>query len=210
MKTGLRQWRKHGQGVWRIGTYHGLDGWSFWSIGLGRNAVLIECSGERLRYVVIEVADAERTVRRSAWPRPGDPAALPRGPGTRLGDTGPGTETAGVAAMTQEPRQARIEFVNSHRLDYESHRAALERECEPHHRLERRGLAAPGPDLSGLECLRSGRASRDVFSFWSTQLEVASPEAPVEPVSPGAPAGVDVVDWLEGRLREAPVRPGGS
>jgi len=25
--------------------------------------VLIECSGERLRYVVVEVADAERTVR---------------------------------------------------------------------------------------------------------------------------------------------------
>ena len=63
VKTGLRQWRKHGQGVWRVGIYHGLDGWSFWSIGLGRNAVLIECSGERFRYVVIEVADAERTVR---------------------------------------------------------------------------------------------------------------------------------------------------
>jgi len=62
VKTGLRQWRQHGQGVWRLGTYHGLDGWSFWSIGLGRNAVLIECSGERFRYVVIEVADAERTV----------------------------------------------------------------------------------------------------------------------------------------------------
>ena len=60
---GLHQWRKHGQGVWRVGTYHGLDGWSFWSIGLGRNAVLIECSGERLRYVVIEVEDARRTVR---------------------------------------------------------------------------------------------------------------------------------------------------
>ncbi len=62
VKTGLRQWRNHGQGVWRIGTYHGLDGWSFWSIGLGRNAVLIECSGERFRYVVIEVADAQHTV----------------------------------------------------------------------------------------------------------------------------------------------------
>jgi len=63
VKIGLRQWRKHGQGVWRLGTYHGLDGWSFWSIGLGRNAVLIECSGERFRYVVVEVADAQRTVR---------------------------------------------------------------------------------------------------------------------------------------------------
>ncbi len=63
VKTGLHQWRKHGQGVWRIGSYHGLDGWSFWSIGLGRNAVLIECSGERFRYVVIEVADPQGTVR---------------------------------------------------------------------------------------------------------------------------------------------------
>ncbi len=63
VKIGLRQWRKHGQGVWRVGTYHGLDGWSFWSIGLGRNAVLIECSGERFRYVIIEVADARATVR---------------------------------------------------------------------------------------------------------------------------------------------------
>ena len=62
-KTGFRQWRKHGQGVWRVGIYHGLDGWSFWSIGVGRNAVLIECSGERFRYVVVEVADAAETVR---------------------------------------------------------------------------------------------------------------------------------------------------
>ena len=63
VKTGFHQWRKHGSGVWRVGVYHGLDGWSFWSIGLGRNAVLIECSGERFRYVVIEVADAAGTVR---------------------------------------------------------------------------------------------------------------------------------------------------
>ncbi len=63
VKTGLHQWRKHGQGVWRVGTYHGLDGWSFWSIGLGRNAVLIECSGGRFRHVVIEVRDPKLTVR---------------------------------------------------------------------------------------------------------------------------------------------------
>ena len=63
VKIGFHQWRRHGQGAWRVGIYHGLDGWSFWSIGLGRNAVLIECSGEQFRYVVIEVADAQRTVR---------------------------------------------------------------------------------------------------------------------------------------------------
>jgi len=63
VRVGLRKWRRHGTGVWRVGVYHGLDGWSFWSIGLGRNAVLIEFSGERFRYVVVEVSDAETTVR---------------------------------------------------------------------------------------------------------------------------------------------------
>lgn len=63
VRSGLRNWRRHGQGIWRLGVYHGIDGWSFWSIGIGRNAVLIECSGERFRYLVIEVADPQRAVR---------------------------------------------------------------------------------------------------------------------------------------------------
>ena len=82
VQTGIRQWRKHGQGVWRLGTYHGLDGWSFWSIGLGRNAVLIECAGERLHYVVIEVADPERTVREIRLAAGRATQQIPRGPGT--------------------------------------------------------------------------------------------------------------------------------
>lgn len=49
-------------GLFRVGPYHSLAGWSFWSIGLGRNAVLIESRG-RWRYVVIEVADPKATVR---------------------------------------------------------------------------------------------------------------------------------------------------
>lgn len=63
VRSGLRNWRKHGQGIWRLGIYHGIDGWSFWSIGVGRNAVLIECSGEHFRYVVVEVGDPARTVK---------------------------------------------------------------------------------------------------------------------------------------------------
>ncbi len=82
VQTGLRQRRKHGQGVWRLGTYHGLDGWSFWSIGLGRNAVLIECSGERLHYVVIEVADPERTVQEIRRAAGRATQQVPGGPGT--------------------------------------------------------------------------------------------------------------------------------
>ena len=71
VRSGLRNWRKHGQGIWRLGIYHGIDGWSFWSIGVGRNAVLIECSGEHFRYVVVEVGDPARTVKED--PRGGCP-----------------------------------------------------------------------------------------------------------------------------------------
>ncbi len=107
MKTGLRQWRKHGSGVWRLGVYHGLDGWSFWSIGVGRNAVLIECSGQRFRFVVVEVADPAETVReisaaaeRLSGGNPDvvetNPRAVARGPDQAfrrtLGDAGPGQD----------------------------------------------------------------------------------------------------------------------
>jgi hypothetical protein len=63
VKIGFHQWRRHGGGLWRVGAYHGLDGWSLWSIGIGRNAVLFECRGAHFRYVVVEVADPDRTVQ---------------------------------------------------------------------------------------------------------------------------------------------------
>jgi hypothetical protein len=95
VRTGLRQWGSHGHGVWRIGAYHGLDGWSFWSIGLGRNAVLIECLGERFRYVVIEVADARQTVEeiRVAIRKAAEGTA--RGPGTSPPTPADGPERRG-------------------------------------------------------------------------------------------------------------------
>jgi hypothetical protein len=49
-------------GLFRVGPYHSLEGWSFWSIGLGQNAVVVECTGVRWRHIVVEVADPERTV----------------------------------------------------------------------------------------------------------------------------------------------------
>lgn len=48
-------------GLFRLGTYHSLDGWSFWAIGLGRNAVVVETDGARYRFVVVEVASPEAT-----------------------------------------------------------------------------------------------------------------------------------------------------
>lgn len=101
VRSSLRNWRHHGQGLWRLGVYHGFDGWSFWSIGLGRNAVLIECSGERFRYVVVEVADPGRTVReiRAAAAPPELPRA--RWPGNGL------TGTAGAPGERCPPRAGR-------------------------------------------------------------------------------------------------------
>jgi len=43
--------------VYRLGVFRGRDGWSFWACGLGRGAVLIETTGYRFRFVVVEVAD---------------------------------------------------------------------------------------------------------------------------------------------------------
>jgi hypothetical protein len=49
-------------GLIRLGSYHSIDGWSFWAIGLARNAVVVEASGARYRYVVVEVEDPAATV----------------------------------------------------------------------------------------------------------------------------------------------------
>ncbi len=55
--------RKAGQtGFVRVGPYHSTLGWSFWSIGLGRNAVVVETDGTRWRYLVIEVENPQATV----------------------------------------------------------------------------------------------------------------------------------------------------
>ena len=49
-------------GLFRLGTYHSPQGWSFWSIGLARNALVIETSGARYGFVIVEVADPASTV----------------------------------------------------------------------------------------------------------------------------------------------------
>ncbi len=61
IRTKLRT-RAGRSGIIRLGTYHSLDGWSFWAVGLARNAVVVELSGARFRFVVVEVADPAGTV----------------------------------------------------------------------------------------------------------------------------------------------------
>ena len=87
--------------------------------------------------------------------------------------------------------------MTSHRLDYESHRAALGRECDLL-------LGAGGEELSVRvqtcpEWLLSDLIGHlgDVFMFWRAQLEAASPDSPSEPPSKGAPADSELAGWFE-------------
>ena len=88
--------------------------------------------------------------------------------------------------------------MNSHRLDYESHRAAFERECDLILNASGDALELPVPTCPEWQVSDLVGHLADVFTFWSTQLEVASPQAPTEPASRGVPPGADIMDWLDG------------
>ncbi|MGH9304393.1 MAG: hypothetical protein ACRDZ5_08280, partial [Acidimicrobiales bacterium] len=60
--TSLRDRRKAHPRLWRLGVYRGFRGWSFWSCGIGRNAVVLQTDTFRFKFVVIEVADPAKLV----------------------------------------------------------------------------------------------------------------------------------------------------
>ncbi|MFZ0173351.1 MAG: hypothetical protein WAL04_16845 [Acidimicrobiales bacterium] len=65
----LRQARRARTTLFKVGAQHGRDGWSFWACGFARNAVLVETTGVRYRFLVVEVADPDavaETVRSAA------------------------------------------------------------------------------------------------------------------------------------------------
>ena len=96
--------------------------------------------------------------------------------------------------------------MNDHRLDYESHRTALERECDLIIEASGDALELPVPTCPEWQVSDLVGHLGDVFTFWRTQLEAASPGAPAEPASRGVPAGADILEWLEGaraKLRHA-------
>ena len=198
VRSGLRNWKRHGQGMWRLGVYHGFDGWSFWSIGVGRNAVLMECSGERFRYVVVEVADPELTVARD--PCRGRPPGLGRfrRSSERPGGTKPPPAQSRPSRAGGAPGRGRMRAVSTHRLDYESHREALRRECELIVDAGGEDLGVPVPTCPEWRLSDLLGHLGDVFSFWRVQLEAGSPEVPTEPGATGVPPGAGLVDWFEG------------
>lgn len=88
--------------------------------------------------------------------------------------------------------------MTGHRLDYESHRTALKRECELIFDASGDDLELPVPTCPQWRVSDLVGHLGDVFSFWGTQLEVASPASPVEPATRGVPSGADVMDWFGG------------
>jgi uncharacterized protein (TIGR03083 family) len=196
VRTGLRNWRRHGQGIWRLGIYHGIDGWSFWSIGVGRNAVLIECSGQHFRFVVVEVADPGRTVREIRAGVARDTGEIPGGlearPPTR--DAAP-TDT--LPAGHGGPEAGKIDSMTTHRLDFESHRAALGRECDLLVSLSAEDPAVEVPTCPEWHLADLFGHLGDVFAFWCAQLGASSPDAPAEPPSRGEPDGDALSEWFE-------------
>jgi hypothetical protein len=80
VKTRMRNTRRVRSTMFKVGAQHGMDGWSFWSCGLARNAVVLETVGVRYRYIVVEVADPEtivRTVQEAAGIEPPKPPVPP-------------------------------------------------------------------------------------------------------------------------------------
>ena len=63
IKTKLRNTRRVRSTTFKLGAQHSVDGWSFWACGLARNAVVVETSGTRYRFIVAEVADPVSVVR---------------------------------------------------------------------------------------------------------------------------------------------------
>jgi uncharacterized protein (TIGR03083 family) len=87
-------------------------------------------------------------------------------------------------------------------LDFDSHRAALRRECDL-------VLDATGQDLdTRVPTCPEWRLSDlvehlgDVFVFWRTQLRRGSIDAPAEPESRGVPTGVELWEWFERACRQ--------
>jgi hypothetical protein len=78
--TRLRGNRRSHTSMFKLGAYPSVEGWSFWSCGMARNAVVLETVGIRYRFIVVEVADPDSvvtTVRKAAGIEAPKPPARP-------------------------------------------------------------------------------------------------------------------------------------
>jgi uncharacterized protein (TIGR03083 family) len=87
--------------------------------------------------------------------------------------------------------------MTAHRLDYEYHRAALERESDLVLDASTEELSAPVPTCPQWTLSDLVGHLGDVFLFWSAQLKAATPDAPSEPPAQGAPRSEELTGWFE-------------
>lgn len=83
VSTRLRRSARARTTMFKLGSQHGSDGWSFWSCGYARNAVLIEVRGVRYRFVIIEVespAAVVQSIREATGLAPDTPLYAPPPP----------------------------------------------------------------------------------------------------------------------------------
>ncbi|HXY44054.1 MAG TPA: hypothetical protein VEH29_07690 [Acidimicrobiales bacterium] len=76
----LRQPRRARTTLFKLGSQHGRDGWSFWACGFARNAVVVETTGFRYRYLILEVEDPKSVaaaIAKAAGLEPPPPPAPP-------------------------------------------------------------------------------------------------------------------------------------
>jgi len=110
-----------------------------------------------------------------------------------------------TGAFGAPPRLGKTERVTGRRLDYESHRAALNRERELIFDASVDALESAVPTCPDWRLSDLLEHLGDVFTFWRAQLEAGRSEARFEPESPSRPPGSDLMAWFEdaGGLLEA-------
>ena len=91
----------------------------------------------------------------------------------------------------------KTERVTARRLDYESHRAALNSHREVIFDVSVDALESPVPTCPGWRLSDLLEHLGDVFTFWRAQLEAATTEAPFEPDSQARPPGTDLMGWFD-------------
>lgn len=105
VSVGLRHDRRVATRLFKLGSQHGRDGWSFWACGGARNAVIVETTGVRYRFIIVEVADPAAVVeaiRQAAGLPPTQPQGSP-GAWRRPARSGRGTKPTAPSAPGAEP-----------------------------------------------------------------------------------------------------------
>lgn len=169
--------RPKATGLFRLGTYHGRSGWSFWSIGLGRNAVVVELSDGFYDFLIVEVADPVHTAREI---RQACQALLVSG-GPDRGKTAPVTERT---------------------LSFEDYVASVASDAEELASRAGPWLDEPVPTCPGWSVRDLLDHLGGVYLFWRAQVAAGVAEERTELDAGEQAPPEDIVAWFRSSARE--------